>query len=329
MRYFCRFWFTVLKQASYIVRSRKRETARANRLLAAVEHDLQGHFQPATGRKISVSYGIYNPMICDVFTQLHGRLTTEAEQERLIHYFICSSLFDDFTDYATITEEQLTAISFDPERYVTVTFDERAFLQSHLLLRNYVKDKATYLQINHDLFKAQIASKKQYKSELPSEMIQQITFTKGGYSVLLCRHYLDMEATKAEEECWYRIGTIIQLTNDLFDIYKDLQDEITTLPNSMTNAYAFEQFFTDQVVQMKGYIRQLPYPESRKRAFTVSMAGIFAFGFIALHQLKAIQGDALQLPDLKRLPRKDLIVDMEKIKNLNLWFRFCYKHGKM
>lgn len=329
MRYFYRFCLTILGQVVYVSKSRKKETARANALIADMEKELGGTFQPATRRKIAVSYGIYNPMICDVFARLHGRNTTAAEKERLIHYFVCSSLFDDFTDYETISTEQLAAVSFEPETYNAVTFDEKAFRHSHLLLKSFVKDKEAYLRINKALFTAQIASKKQYQSVLPDADIQEITFTKGGYSVLLCRHYLDIDASAAEEECWYRIGNLIQLTNDLYDIYKDLQDEIATLPDRMTNAYAFEQFFAEQVNNMKAHIEQLPYSRRRKRTFSICMAGITAFGFVAIEQLKALQGDALQLPELKQLSREDLIVDMEKKKNRVRWFRFAYKYGKM
>lgn len=329
MRYFYRFCITVLEQVAYVSMSRKKETARANALIADMEKELGGSFEPATRRKIAVSYGIYNPMICDVFARLHGRSTTAAEKERMIHYFVCSSLFDDFTDYETISATQLTAVSFEPETYEAVTFDEKAFRHSHLLLKQFVKDKATYLNINKALFAAQIASKKQYRSVLPDTDIQEITFTKGGYSVLLCRHYLDLPATSAEEECWYRIGSIIQLTNDLYDIYKDLQDEIATLPNRMTNAYAFEAFFAAQVQQLKNYISQLPFSRQRKHTFSICLAGIAAFGFVAIEQLKALQGNSLQLPELSKLPRKQLIVDMEKSLNRARWFRFTYKYGQL
>jgi hypothetical protein len=328
MHYFYRFWTTLIQLATYIIRSRKKETARAYALLDTIEAQWKGQFQPATRRKIAVSYGIYNAMICDAFTRLHGRLTTSDEKERLIHYFICSSLFDDFTDYGTITEQQLLAMSFDPQHYTPESFDERIFLQSHLLLLNFVQDKEAYQKITRALYKAQLASKQQYKSHLPDETIREITFTKGGYSVLLCRHYLAINAGTMEEECWYRIGTIIQLTNDLFDIYKDLQDEIDTLPNRMTNAYTFEQFFLQQVQQMNALINQLPHPPERIQTFRLSMAGIYAFGLIALDQLKAIQGDQLQLPAFNTLPRKALIVDMEKRKNLVKWLRFTYKHAR-
>ena len=328
MVYFFRFSATLLQLASYIIRSRKQETARAYTLLDTVEAQWKGRFQPATRRKIAVSYGIYNAMICDAFTRLHGRFTTTDEKERLIHYFICSSLFDDFTDYGIVTEQQLLAMSFQPQSYTPETFDERVFLQSHLLLLNFVHDKPAYEKITRALYKAQLVSKQQYKSQLPDETIQEITFTKGGYSVLLCRHYLAINSGNIEEECWYRIGTIIQLTNDLFDIYKDLQDQIDTLPNRMTNAYTFEQFFLRQVNEMNLLIEQLPHSKQRKQSFRLSMAGIYAFGLIAIDQLKTIQGNNLQLPDFKTLPRKALIVDMEQIKNIRKWLRFTYQQAK-
>lgn len=329
MRYFSRFCLTVLKQVVYVSKSRRKETARAAQMLAEIEKQLGGTFTPATRRKIVVSYAIYNPMICDVFARLHGRSTTPAEKERLVHYFICSSLFDDFTDYGGITTDQLAAVSFTPEAYTAQSFDEKAFRQSHLLLKTFVKDKEAYLTIARRLFDAQLASQKQHRSALPDETIQEITFTKGGYAVLLCRHYLDIQASEAEEECWYRIGSIIQLTNDLYDIYKDLQDEIATLPNRMTNAYAFEQFFAAQVTQLKTQIAALPCPQGRKQTFSICLAGICAFGFVAIEQLKLLQGNALQLPELKQLERKQLIVDMEKKINRKRWFRFTYRYGKL
>ncbi|RXK86152.1 hypothetical protein [Filimonas effusa] len=322
---FGRFSVTLLRLAAFVIRSKKKETARAYALLSEIEKQLGGRFQPATRRKIAISYGLYNPMICDAFGRLHGRLTTDAEKERLIHYFICSSLFDDFTDHGTISEAQLLSLSFCPEDHKAVSFDEKAFQQSHLLLWNYVADKPAYEKVTKALYKAQLLSKEQHNSQLPDETLLDITFTKGGYSVLLCRYYLDLPANATEEACWYRIGTIIQLTNDLFDIYKDLADNIDTLPNRMTNAYVFEQFFREQMGKMDGLIRQLPYGRQRIQGFRLAMSGIYGLGLVAIDQLKAIQGDQLQLPDFGSLPRKALIVDMEKTRNLVKCLRHAYK----
>lgn len=304
-----------------------------------IETRFGGTFSPATRRKIAVSYGIYTPMICDAFTALHGRRTNPGEKERFIHYFICSSLFDDFTDTIVIPEAELRTLSFSPETFVPRTFDERVFKESHLLLKNFVQDPPSYLTVTKTLFQAQWDSKKQYKGAadpagapgeglLSDEAIRRITFDKGGNSVLLCSYYLDLPASSAEKECWYRIGTIIQLTNDLFDIYKDLGDHIDTLPNRMTDARIFRGFFEEQVLGMQSLIRDLPVSPGRKGAFRLSMAGIYAFGLIALEQLNDLQGAANELPALASLPRAALIIDMEKRKNLLKWLRLTYEHAR-
>ncbi|HAI84357.1 MAG TPA: hypothetical protein DCL43_11870 [Chitinophagaceae bacterium] len=327
IRYFCWFWYTLIRKAVYIVVQRKQETKRAYAMIAAMEARFKGQFNPATKRKIAVSHGIYNPMICDTFCALQQRTTSIKERERYIQYFTCSSLFDDFTDYHTITTEQLKAISFDAENYHATSFDERVFQYCHLALKQFVANKASYIKVTERLYEAQLFSQHQYNSQLDDDTIEAITFAKGGNSVLLCSYYLDTPVTDAEAQCWYTIGTIIQLTNDLYDIWKDLQDNIATLPNRMTNAYAFEGYFLQRIEAMKKAIAALPYGKKQKQHFSLAMAGIYSFGLIAIEQLKHIQGDALQLPALNSLPRKALIVDMEKIHNLKQWFKHVYKHA--
>lgn len=329
MHYFLWFWYKVIGRAFYIIRIRKKETKRAYRLLDGIEMQFEGKFNAATKKKIAVSYGIYNPMICDAFSKLYGRLTNEEERRRYIYYFICSSLFDDFTDYELISEQQLNAISFQSDSYIPRSFDEKVFLYAHRKLRDDVKDKQRYDRVSHSLFDAQMQSKQQYNSTLSVDEIQQITFAKGGNSVLLCSFYLEEDPDENMFRCWYKIGTLIQMTNDLYDIYKDLQDNIFTLPDRMPNAYAFDDFFISHIDEMKSLIAELPCSAMRKKEFSLSMAGIYAFGLIALDQLKKLQGKAGQLPDLKTLPRNVLIIDMEKISNLAKWFKFVYRHAKI
>lgn len=329
MNYFFWFWFTVARKAQHILRTRKAETRKAYLFLKNIEKQFDGVFDPATRRKIAVSHGIYCPMICDAFTGLHGRLTNDQERERFIHYFICSSLFDDFTDYGLITQDQLEAISFQAETYEPQSFEERVFLHSHRLLRDFVKDKEGYDDVSKKLFDAQVQSKKQVESTLNPEGIASITFRKGGNAVLLCRYYLDINAGDAEDQCWYKTGVLIQLINDLYDIHKDLQDHITTLPGCMDDAVEFGRFFRGQVNEMKMRISRLPFSARRRQDFSLSLAGIYAFGLIAVGRLEKMQKKSGRLPPLKTLSRKELIVDMEKPGNLVRWFRFTYRHGRL
>lgn len=324
-----RFSYQTFSTALYIIGNRKTETRRAYDLLSQIESRYDGTFTPATRRKIAVSYGIYTPMICDAFTGLHARTTNASEKERFIHYFICSSLFDDFTDINPLPEQELFALSFSPETFEPRNFDEAVFRDSHLLLKSFVQEKTAYAGLTHQLFQAQWDSKKQaLKGSLSDAALHEITFTKGGLSVLLCSFYLDTPCSPEERDCWYRIGTIIQLTNDLFDIYKDMQDKMDTLPVRMKDAHAFRVFFEAQVKGMQEAVALLSGPAYNISQFKLAMAGIYAFGFIALDQLAELQGSATSLPPFGLLPRKALVVDMERPRNLIKWLRYAYKEWR-
>ncbi|HTJ14823.1 MAG TPA: hypothetical protein VL547_22450 [Dinghuibacter sp.] len=328
MGYFFRFSSQVIRAAVYILRQRRIETRRAYALLGDIEKKYGGRFTDATRRKIAVSYGIYNPMMCDAFTLLHGRTTSTAEKLRFIHYFICSSLFDDFTDIIALPEDELLALSFEPAGFVPRTFDESVFRDSHLLLRDHVREKTMYESLTRKLFTAQWDSKKQARVAIPvgapdtrlsDDALREITFRKGGLSVLLCSFYLDASPTPAERDCWYRIGTIIQLTNDLFDIYKDLGDNMDTLPLRMRDVAVFRVFFEDQVNGILRTVEALEVPERRRAPFRLAMAGICAFGMIALDQLQELT------PPFDKYSRQELIIDMEKRRNLAAWLRYTYR----
>ena len=334
MGYFFRFWARVIRTALYIIYHRRLETRRAYALLKEIEQKYGGRFSDPTRRKIAVSYGIYNPMMCDAFTALHGRRTNAGEKERFIHYFICSSLFDDFTDITTLPETELLALSFSPETFTPRSFDESVFRDSHLLLKDFVREKVTYDSLTQKLFQAQWDSKKQARgaarpadalggthsgAALSDDALREITFRKGGLSVLLCSFYLDTTPSAAERDCWYRIGTIIQLTNDLFDIYKDLGDQMDTLPLRMRDAAVFRLFFEDQVKGMFAAVAALGVPEGRKAPFRLFMAGICAFGMIALDQLGELT------PPFHGYTRAQLVIDMEKRQNLAAWLRYTYR----
>lgn len=326
--YLFNFMWNIISKTWYILSVRRKETKWARVRLRELEQQLGGRLDDVTFHKVITSYGIYNPMMCDAFTRLRGRVSNRAERDRMLHYFICSSLFDNFCDRKELDQESLYEISFSPTVYQPKSFDESLFLYAHLLLKNYVRDKQWYETVTHRLYEAQEDSAKQFNPSITDEEIEQITLHKGGYSVLLCHFYLDDPAGKEEQQCWYLIGGIIQLTNDLYDIYKDYQEGIVTLPNRMQDAYAFHDYFTGKITQLKKEIAALPFPNKTKQHLNISLMGICSFGLIAIKQLQKIQKQADALPNLKQLPRKQLIVDMEKPANLYYCMRQVYLHAK-
>ncbi|NIG54714.1 hypothetical protein [Chitinophaga sp. Cy-1792] len=306
------------------MRTRKEEARRAATLIGALENNTGIRLSPEVRKKVVKSYSIFVPMTCDLFTGLHGRTTTIAEKERLLLYFICSSLFDDFSDEKLLNNHQLREIMLHPATYQAQTAEEKLFIHASLRLRAAVIDKAGYEHVMEQLLESQLNSEKQFNPAIADEELEDITFSKGGNSLLLVHFYLDVPATEEECSCWYLLGAIIQLTNDLYDIYKDLQEGIHTLPNRMESAYQFRQYFDSIVLQLESHLHKLPYTHKRKHAFHLGLASICSFGHTALEQLVRLQGAAERLPPLHTVPRKELITDMEKAANIWACMKYCY-----
>ena len=327
--YFFQFIYIIIRFGLRLVIVRRKAVKHATDYLHQIEEQFNGKFDEGTFKKVVKSHSVYLPIVNDAFTALHDRTTTLKEQERSIHYFICSSLFDNFWDDKTLNIDQLEQISFDTKRYPAKTFDEKVFVASHLFLLDEVKNKEAYLTIFRRTFNAQQASLEQFNAGITDNQITNITFEKGGNAVLLCSYYLDIDTSVTEENCWYYLGSIIQLSNDLFDIYKDINDGIQTLATRCTNAYAMETFFLQRLHLLKENIRLLEVSNSKKQSFSIAMAATAVLGLVAIEHLKEIQSSSDQLPDFKTLARQDLIVDMEKPKNILRWIKLLYVHAKM
>lgn len=327
--YFIRFLFTLLYFGLRVVLVRWRAGKQAVALLRELEQRFDGRFDAATFKKVVKSHSIYLSIVNDAFTGLHGRHTSPREQERSVLYFICSSLFDNFFDDQSRSHEAIKAMTFAPDSYSPVNFDDRVGVYAHQQLLAEVKDREAYIAVLQREYAAQAASQEQFDAHITNERIQEITFEKGGNAVLLCKFYLDMDAGEAESAAWYRLGTLIQLSNDLFDIYKDTQAGIHTLATRCTDAYAMEAYYLQLVGDMRQRIQQIPANPNQKERFSIAMAGTYALGLVAIEQLKKLQGVATQLPQFANLPRKALIVDMEQLGNMWRWLRFVYQYGKL
>ncbi|NLR77405.1 class 1 isoprenoid biosynthesis enzyme [Chitinophaga eiseniae] len=308
--------------------ARRQEEKWATNYLRRLESSFGGQLDPASFRKIVNSYSIYIPMICDAFMGLRGRKTSAQEKERMLLYFICSTIFDDFCDRKELSRELLYRISYESEQYQPTRVEERLFLHAHLALKGFVADQSLYEEITRELFRVQVDSDKQFDPAISQEELTRITLGKGGYSVLLCHFYFDSPACAIEQACWYRLGGIIQLTNDLFDIYKDLEQGSVTLPNRMESAYEFSDYFMGEVTAIEKAIAMLPYDTSRRQDFLSGVMGICSFGSLALHRLRELQGQEERLPNLRQLPRKALVVDMEQATNIWYCIKFTYRKTK-
>ncbi len=322
--YFFRFVYIVVYRAFYILIHQKKEAKWGSAFLHQLEKQFDGSFDERTFKKIIFYYSLKVPAICDAFLHLHNKKTQRDECERLLHYFICSSVFDNFFDREELSDDDIAKITFDSKNYTVTNFNERISLNAHLLILDFVRDREKYLSVLKKEYDVQVASRKQFDTNITNEQIEHITLEKGGNAVLLCSFYLNTQASIHEENCWYKLGNIIQYVNDLFDIYRDLQSGLQTIPNRVQDAKAFKIYYQNLIDSLKKEIAAIDVPRKQKLHFTISLMGICALGLIAIEQLIKIQGDNEKLPPLHTLTRKELIIDMEKKTNLWQWIKTVY-----
>ena len=161
------------------------------------------------------------------------------------------------------------------------------------------------------------------------ETLLSITTRKGGFCLLMCRHYLDTPYLPEADASWYALGGVIQLTNDLYDIYKDLQEEIITLAIRAKQHEAIYVLYHKHAQALNETIRKLPVTQSRKMDLSIILNVIAAFGYVALDNLKRLQADNTCLPAFETLARKELIIDMEKNANRFKLLKFTYQNANL
>ena len=301
----------------------------ATEYLHMVELKFDGKFDQKTLEKVVKRYSIQQHFINDSFSSLYGRNNNANEKERNLLYFIMVSVYDDFFDDKTLTLEQIDSIFYHPDDYSAQIFFEKVFIYTHTRLLNDVADKAQYFKDFEGLHIAQKDSLEQFNPKVTDEALLSITTRKGGYCLLMCRHYLDTPYLPEADTTWYALGGVIQLTNDLYDIYKDMQEGIITLAVRAKQYEAIYALYHKHAEALNESIRQLPVTNTRKSDLSIILNVIAAFGYVALDNLARLQGNNASLPAFETLARKELIIDMEKNVNRFKLLKFTYQNAAL
>ena len=301
----------------------------ATEYLHRVELKFDGKFDQKTLEKVVRRYSIQQHYINDSFSSLYGRNNNSNEKERHLLYFIMVSVYDDFFDDKTLTLEQIDSIFYLPEEYIAETFFEKVFIYTHSRLLNDVADSAQYFKDYEGLHIAQKDSLEQFNPKVSDETLLSITTRKGGFCLLMCRHYLDTPYLPEADATWYALGGLIQLTNDLYDIYKDIQEGIITLAVRAKQYEAIYVLYHKHAQALNDSIRKLPVKILRKNDLSIILNVVAAFGYIALDNLARLQGNNPSLPVLATLHKKELIIDMEKNSNRFKLLKYIYQNARL
>ncbi len=292
--------------------------------LDEAEHNNDGTLDASDLKKITSYYGLAIPAIIGEFiASLRGYGLIEEERKALTYLGATTGLFDDFFDKFNLSDERIRAL-LDPDLKITGNNSaENLFLHFYKKALGHVPDRNLLFHYIIKVYEAQIESRKQAMDGLSEEEIFHITIEKGGMSVLLYRAAMSNPISESEIEGIYEIGGLMQFGNDLFDIYKDRNDQIRTLPTTSKNIDHLRKLFDGQLEKSYLALGMTPYKaENKKKFLRLLSLCLCSRCFVALDQLKTKQEKTGNIFVPEKYTRQDLICDMDK--KINQWRSLKY-----
>lgn len=294
--------------------------------LNELEAKYNGNFQPEQKEKIEKYYGLFiTSFLCSSYKRLYGKALTEDERKRATLFGILTPVGDDLFDIDKLDIENIRTITFEPESYTAITFSSHVAKEIQMYLLQHVPHKETYLEASENVLDIQVETVKQTSPSVSKDDLESITYTKGAVSVIIYHQCLDDVADKQMQEVLFLIGSLYQLGNDIFDLYKDVRDNIYTLVNTCEDFIALKQNFVERVRLQNKKIMALPYNEKNKKEFCIVMNTINARSMVALDQFIKLQKNKATKIDWWKMERKEMICDMEKPVNIAKWFYYIWK----
>lgn len=267
-------------------------------------------------KKIKDYYGLAVPAILgEAFCALRGIKMSQRERMASTCQGAMTGLFDDFFDKQNLPEAALKAL-LDAQHGNGNSSNEKLFLHFYnTALANSV-DPATMKQRLWQVYEAQVESKKQVGNLLTQSEIKDITIRKGAYSLLFYRAAFDHALSTEEEAMLYQAGALMQLCNDIFDVYKDHQQQIATLVTTAGNISTVRSLFLSMLEESKTLALKSGHPKAAvQQCWRRLSIAVFSRSLVCLDQLESKE----KLSGGKFIPaayhRKDLICDMELAVN--------------
>jgi hypothetical protein len=294
--------------------------------LNELEKKYRGHFQPEQRVKILNYYGLFiTSFLCSSYKRLYGETLDYNERKRATLFGILTPVGDDLFDVDKLDIESIRTITYHPENFTATTFAAHVAKEIQSYLLQNVPHRTEYLQASKNVLEIQVETVKQTDSNISKEEMERITYTKGAVSVIIYHECLNYVADMQMKEVLFLIGSLYQLGNDIFDLYKDVRDNIYTLINTCDDFVLFKYKFIERVQLQNQKIMELPGTEKNKKEFCIVMNTINARSVVALDQFIRLQKKMRHKIDWWKLQRKDMIVDMEKPRNFLKWFYYIWR----
>ncbi|MBI1221638.1 MAG: hypothetical protein GC180_03455 [Bacteroidetes bacterium] len=246
---------------------------------------------------------------------LRGSKLNPTEKRRAVYLGAISALVDDIADDLKLNSKQIR------ERIAALQSEDPIELHvASILYQKLVNTMESSEQVDALLEQVSIAQdaslKQESKQKLSEEELKKITFEKGGYTVQLTASFLDIKSSQEENEAFMAFGYNVQLIDDMFDLWEDRQSNRQTLYTNSADMCVNAEHFRKNIHQVCTKIMQIKSNPKNLRHFLLFIVSFISRGMVCTDQLLALQ-EKTGLPfKIDHFPRKDLICDMEKPRNI-------------
>lgn len=271
--------------------------------------------------KMTKYYGMGVPAILGVaFGLLRNNKISEKERLASTYFGAMTGLGDDFFDINKMNTAALNilldALLNNDDSYIPKNTREKMFLELFKQVLDNTNRHEKIKQYIRAVFNAQIQSLRQTENNLTENEIKDITLLKGGVSLLLYRSLFDNEAVEAEEKMLYALGGLMQLSNDLFDVYKDSCSKIKTLATTCKNIQDLRFNYTGMMSDSFALAYKTPYKKEHIKKFLLFISIAICRTYVCFDQFEILQQKTNNQFTPSAYTRKELICDMEKPHNL-------------
>ena len=268
-------------------------------------------------RKINSYYGLGVPAILgESFCTLRGYKMTDIERECSTLSGAITGLFDDLFDKNRTDTKLIKQIIDSPDTFIPINDNQKLSLEFYKLFLNKIVDKNLTKHFISEIYKVQVDTKKQESNSITNDKITDITFRKGGYSVLFFRSVYEHNLNDTEYDALYNLGALMQLGNDIFDVYKDYKSGINTLVTRTEYIKDLRNYFKEQHNKTNNLLINLNYPYRNKTLFLKKVSLALSRCYVCLDQFEKLQNNSNNEFKIFDYSRKELICDMEKPLNI-------------
>jgi hypothetical protein len=119
-----------------------------------------------------------------------------------------------------------------------------------------------------------------------------------------------------EENALYHLGGLMQLGNDIFDVYDDSREGIMTLPIVNGRISHVRECFMEKMDLAMSMVKEIPANKSHIRNFSRKFVLGITRCFVCMDQLEKLQKRTAGEFRPMDYAREELICDMEKPSNI-------------